>query len=389
VERTFADLYQRARAVAGGLLAESFTPGDRIAIQADSQYDWSVADVACHLAGLVSVPIYPSLSDEQAVEIVETADVDGIISEVSTAVEIEEAAGTAVQIEDLPEQEPRALPGFEASSDDVATVVFDPARTEAHLGCELTHENLLAATAMLREAAPLDPAALGTCFLPLAHVYQRVGTYYLWSSGGGVAYLDSDDLVPELRAVGPDVLLGTPKVYQELYGSLQDRIGELGWMKRKLAGRVASYGRGIVQGNGTPLKYSAAKRLVFGPLRDEFGLEGLDYAISGAGRLDDHLAHFFQGFGVPITEMHGPVEAAGVATLNSDESYQPSTLGVPMAGTELAISDEDDVLVRGPNVMAGYLDEGATARALRDGWLVTGDTGRFDTRGYLRLRDTE
>ncbi|WP_246982794.1 bacteriohemerythrin [Halorientalis marina] len=386
--RTFADLYDRARDVAGGLLADAFKPGDRVAIVAASNYEWSVVDLACHLAGFVSVPIYPSLSDERIVEIIEDAAVDGLVSEVGTAVEIEEAAETVVQIESLPTQEPRTLPGFEAAPDDVATIVFDAGRTDDHPGCTLTHRNLLAAVATLGEELPLGAGRTGTCFLPLSHVYQRVLTYYLWASGSAVAYMDTGNFPRNLAVVEPDVLVGTPKLYQELYGTLQDRIGDLGWMKRKLAGRVTAYGRGIVDGSGTPLKYRAAKRLVFGPLREQFGLDSLDYALSGAGRLDDHLVYFFRGFGVPVTELHGPIEAAGVATLNPATAYEPGAVGRPVAGTELAVSEDGDVVMQGPSVMEGYLDEGATAYALRDDWLLTGDSGRFDADGYLR-RETD
>ncbi|WP_136715951.1 bacteriohemerythrin [Halorientalis salina] len=384
-ERTFAELYERARAVAGGLLSEGFKPGDRIAIVAENRYDWMVVDVACQLAGLVSVPIYPSFESQQTVELLEEAAVDGLVSEVETAVEVEEAAGSVVQIADLPTEEPRALPGFEAGVDDVATIVFDVGTTGEEGGCALTHRNLLSATASLAEALPLDPGATGTCFLPLAHVYQRVSTYYLWASGGAVAVMDPDGLPDQFEAVRPDVLVGTPKAYQELYGALHDRISDLGWMKRKLAGRVSTYGRGIVDGSGTPLKYKAAQRVVFGPLRETFGLDQVSYALSGVGSLDDHLVNFFRGFGIPVCELYGPVETAGVGALNPVDSFEPGTVGRPMPGTAFARSEAGEILIRGPNVMDGYLDEDATAYALRDDWYVTGQSGEFDGNGYLRL----
>jgi len=271
--------------------------------------------------------------------------------------------------------------------DDVATIVFDAGRTDEHPGCRLTHRNLLAAVSMLRADLPLDAGLTGTCFLPLSHVYQRVATYYLWSAGSGVAYMDAADVPDRLPAVQPEVLVGTPAVYQELYGALHDRIADLGWMKRKLAGRVTAYGRGIVDGRGTPLKYGAAKRVVFGPLKSAFGLDDVQYALSAAGRLDDHLVYFLRGFGIPVAELHGPIEAAGVGTVNTAGDYHPASVGRPLTGTEFAVSDEDEVLLRGPNVMAGYLDERATDYALRDGWLLTGDEGQFDGAGRLRVED--
>ncbi|MFD1588940.1 bacteriohemerythrin [Halorientalis brevis] len=385
VERTFADLDERARAVAAGLLDAGFAPGDRLAVQAASQYEWSVVDLACQMAGLVSVPLYQWFDPERAVDVVEAADVAGLVSDPETPVAVEEAVDSVIQIEELPTAAARTLPGFEADADDVATIVYDAAETDEQSGCELTHRNLLTAVASLTESLPLDPGATGTCILPLAHVYQRVATYYLWEAGGGVAYVGTDDVVSELTEIQPTVLIGTPQVYQELYGEFQDRIGDLGWMKRKLAGRVASYGRGMLDGSGTPLKYSAAKRLVFGPLREAVGLGDLEYALASVGSLDDHLQYFFRGFGVPVSELYGPVESAGVATLNHGDSFQIDSVGRPMPGTELARSEEGTVLVRGPNVTAGCLDEQATKRSLHDGWLHTGDAGEFDADGALRL----
>jgi long-subunit acyl-CoA synthetase (AMP-forming) len=149
-------------------------------------------------------------------------------------------------------------------------------------------------------------------------------------------------------------------------------------MKRKLAGRATAYGRGILSGEGTPLKYRAAKRLVFGPLRSAFGLDDLEYALSGLEPLDDHLVEFFRGVGVPLTELYGPVATAGVGTLNHAESFQPGTVGTPVAGTELALAEDGTVLLGGPTVMDGCLDERETVHALRDGWYYTGTAGAFE-----------
>ncbi|MFB6085150.1 MAG: bacteriohemerythrin [Halorientalis sp.] len=383
VERTFADLHDRARAVAGGLLTTDLAPGDRVALPLQSGHQWSVVDLACHLAGLVSVPLYPSDDADRLLALAERAAIDGVVADVDTPVAVQEAAETVVHADDLPTDDPRALPGLDADPDDPATIVFDVG-TETDRGCVLTGRNLRAAVAALDAELPLDPGATGTCFLPLAHVYQRVLTYHLWASGGAVAYAPFEDAVDRLGEIDPDVLVGVPKLYQQLYGTLQDRIGDMGWMKRKLAGRATAYGRGILNGEGTPLKYSAAKRLVFGPLREEFGLSDPTYALSGLEPLDDHLVEFFRGIGVPLTELYGPVETAGVGTLNSADSFRRGTVGTPMAGVELALSEDGTVLLDGPTVMAECLDERETVQSLRDGWYYTGTAGTLDD-GWLSL----
>jgi long-subunit acyl-CoA synthetase (AMP-forming) len=101
--------------------------------------------------------------------------------------------------------------------------------------------------------------------------------------------------------------------------------------------------------------------------------------------MDDHLLHFLRGLGVPVAELYGAAETTGVGALNPADSFERDAVGEPMAGTELALSEDGELLVRGPNVMVGYAgDERTTKRAVRDGWYRTGDTGRWDAeRGIL------
>jgi len=384
VERSFEELAERAKAVAGGLLSTELRPGDRLAIRAQSQYEWSVLDLACHFAGLVPVALYPSASDDRAAEVIERTGATGLVAAGDVAEDLAMAVGTVLDFEDLPTDEARVLPGLQTDGDEVATVAFDVAAPAEQAGCALTHRNLLAAAESLREALPAGPGATGTCSLPLAHIYQRVATYYLWATGSAVAYLGAEEFVDQLAAVEPDVLVGVPKMYQQLYGTIQDRLGDMGWMKRKVGGRVTSYGQDIVSGRGTPLKYRAAKRLVYKPLRREMGLSNLTYALSGTGQLDDHLLYFFRGLGVPVCELYGSVGTTGVGALNTADSFVAGTIGDPMPGVEIAVSESREILVRGPTVLGGFLDDDRTgARTLRDDWYHTGEVGEVGPDGKL------
>ncbi|AEM59423.1 long-chain fatty acid--CoA ligase (plasmid) [Haloarcula hispanica N601] len=388
VERSFEEMAERAKAVAGGLLSTELRPGDRLAIRAQSQYEWSVLDLACHFAGLVPVALYPSASNDRAAQIIERTGATGLVAAGDEAGDLSMAVETVLDFEALPTAEARVLPGLQTDGDEVATVAFDVAAPAEKAGCALTHRNLLAAAESLREGLPTGPGATGTCSLPLAHIYQRVATYYLWATGSAVAYLEAEEFVEQLAAVKPDVLVGVPKMYQQLYGTIQDRLGDMGWMKRKVGGRVASYGQGIVEGRGTPLKYRAAKRLVYKPLRRETGLSNLTYALSGTGRLDDHLLYFFRGLGVPICELYGSVGTTGVGALNPAASFVEESIGDPMPGVEIAVSESREILVRGPTVLGGFLDGDQTgAQTLRDDWYHTGEVGEVGPDGELSLAE--
>ena len=298
------------------------------------------------------------------------------------------AVETVVDFEDLPTAEARVLPGLQNDGDEVATIAFDVASPAEKAGCALTHENLLAATESLREALPTGPGATGTCSLPLAHIYQRVLTYYLWATGSTVAYLGPEEFVDQVAAVEPDVLVGVPKMYQQLYGTIQDRLGDMGWMKWKVGGRVAFYGEGIIEGQGTPLKYRAANRLVYKPLRQEAGLSNLTYALSGTGRLDDHLLYFFRGLGVPICELYGSVGITGVGALNPAESFVQRSIGDPTPGVAIAVSENRELLIRGPTVLGGLLDGDRTgAQTLQDDCYHTNEVGEVGPDGKLSLAE--
>ncbi|QLH79236.1 bacteriohemerythrin [Halosimplex rubrum] len=381
-ERTFEDLAVRARGVAAGLLESGLAPGDRVAVAAASSYEWSVVDLACQFAGLVSVPLYPSFTAEQTRRAVDRIDLSGLVA--GDGVVDAELSGVDVRfdIDALPTARPDELPGLEADGRDVATVVFDPAATDP-TGRALTHRALLAGAATLETDLPLDPGATGTCFLPLAHAYQRVATYYLWSTGGAVAYAGSDGFVDSLAAASPSVLVGAPAVYQRLYGALQDRIGSMNWMKRKVAGRVASYGRDRLDGGGTPLKYAAADRLVYGPLREAFGLADLEYALCGTGRLDAHLLYLFAGVGVPVRNLYGTVGTAGVGALAAPETSVDGAAGRPTSGIEIANTDDGELLVRGPTVTIGRNGGGQPANRERDRWYPTGTDGHVEPDGTV------
>ncbi|MBO4246367.1 bacteriohemerythrin [Halomicrobium sp. IBSBa] len=373
-ERTFESLYERATAVAGGLLETELTPGDRLAIDLESNGEALLFDLASHLAGLVSVPLYPSFDDEQLRSIVTTAEIDGFASPGDPPSAVERAVDVVVDTEPLPASPQRSLPGLNRRGTDLATIVYQVPAGGEPTGVELTHRNLRAAIAALSDALPLDPDATGTALLPFAHVSQRVGAYYLWDAGATVAYTDRASSVEALPALSPDVLIGVPKLYQQLYGELQDRIGSFGWAKRKVAGSVTGYGRDVIDGSGTPLKYAAAERLAYRPLRQEFGLDDLTYALSCSGRLDDHLLDFFHGLGVPLCELYGTAETSAVGTINGPDDFERDSVGEALSGVTVGLSADSDVLIDGPTVMDGYCnDPEATERAVHDGWFRTDD----------------
>ena len=383
--RTFRELYDQAWTVASGLLDAGVEPGTTLGICARTSYRWSVVDVACHLAGIVSVPVSPDRSDEQAVAIETTAGVDRLVVDGSAGEALRGAAGTVFEMSRLPTGQRDRLPGFEADPDDVATVVSPLGSDTGTLGYAVTHRNLLAAAGMLGEQFPLTRGSVGTCLLPLPHIFQRVATYYLWDNGAAAAYIPTDDFVEGVRTVEPDVLVGVPRVYDHLRTELQAAIDELGGLKRRLADGAA-VDRGIALSGGATgsLTDSAAARVVFAPLREEFGLANLDYALSGTDPLETELVQFLWGCGIPVSQVYGRPALSGVGCVTAHGSAAPAALGSPLPGVEAAVTTDGEIAFRGDNVVERYWETSdVTASATSGEWALIGDEGAFDDEGRL------
>ena len=394
-ELTFAALRDRAEAVAAGLLETGLEPGDTVGIYADPTHEWSLVDVACHLAGLVSVPVSNLYSDERALHIIDDADIDVLVAERMVPVTVEQAVETVVHIEDLPTGHRDDLPGFDRDGDDVATIVYKLGTNKHPRGCTLTDENVRAGVKMLTDRLSLDAGGTGTCFLPLAHIYQRLAGYVLWQTGNAVAYMDTDEFEQGLRAVEPDVLVGVPQAYERLREVIEDRMRDMSGTRKFIAGNVAEKYGATMRAEESPsrrlsVKHSMAEKTVFGRLRAAFGLSNVTHALTGTESIDDETIQFFWGFGVPVQEIYESTELTGVATVTEQDDYRADIVGTPFPGTEIALADDDEVVVRGPGVMDGYWnDDEATAYAIRDGWYHTGDIGEFDDDGALRIVDSK
>ncbi len=387
VPRTFQDLYEQAWRVASGLLDAGVEPGSTLGICARPSYAWSVVDMACYLAGIVSVPIYPELSDERAVATETTAGVETLVADDSASEAIRDAAGTVFDIDALPTGERRELPGFDADPDDVATVVSPLDDEMETLGYAVTHRNLLAAAASLGEQFQLTRESTGTCLLPLAHTFQRVATYYLWDSGSSVAYIPPDDLTAGLETVEPDVLVGVSRVYEHLQSELKAGIDDLGRVRGRLAdGAAMERGKAVREGTTGSLTDSAAGRVVFAPLRDSLGLDNLDYALSEP--LDPDLVQFLWGSGIPLNQVYGGPGLTGVGFVSEYGTPDPAALGRPLPGVEAAVTDDGEIAVRGDTVVSRYWETSdVLASATSGDWCLTGETGEFDSDG--RLHRTE
>ena len=395
---SFAELHEEARAVAGGLQDLGLEPGDRLAVQSETRYEWSLVDVACLLAGVVLVPVYPTFSGKKSAYIIEDAEAEVLVTDAKDVHrEVANVTDEVLDIADLPRGQLDGNPGEGREIEDLATMIYTSGTTGDPKGVQLTHRNLRAEMAVLDETLPdFDPGQKGSCFLPLSHVYQRVMNYFLWDNGHAAVFMTPDTLVEDLKATEPHILGTVPRVYRRMYDGVQDQVAEMGTPKKNLVrwamGVAEEYGRAIEDGGpglsaGLRARHALADRLVFSTLREQLGLTNVEYAITGAASLDASLLHFFWGMGVSLLEVYGATETTGGATFNRMDSFRAGTVGKPLPETEIKLAADGEVLVRGPTVMAGYwnLPE-ETEASLTDGWYHTGDVGEWDG-DFLKIVD--
>lgn len=417
------EVMEAARQGVGALDALGLERGDRAAILAENRTEWALADWACQCAGVADVPVYATLTAGQVRYILENSGVRLVFCSTDEQLaKVLEVRGDCPELRwvvvmdrpegDLPEgvlhwDDFMARGGGDAllsedrfreralsvRPEDTATILYTSGTTGDPKGVVLSHGNLRSNVDACIQVLPIGPDDETLSFLPLSHVFQRMVDYLLFSLGCTINYARSMELVAEdLKLVRPTVVVSVPRLYEKVYARITGATGarahliqwarEVGeaWADEKLAGREP----GVV----LRLVYRIADRLVFGKIRQAVGGR-LQYFVSGGAPLSPEINKFFYSAGIMILEGYGLTETSPVTNVNSPEAFRIGTVGKPVPGTEIRIAADGEILVRGPQVMQGYLDNPeATREAITDdGWFHTGDVGELDADGYLRITD--
>jgi long-chain acyl-CoA synthetase len=400
--------------VAKGLLASGIQPGDRVALISKTRYEWTLLDYAIWWVGAATVPVYDTsaaeqigwiLADSAAVAcIVETKEhrarlerikdglpelkhlwviEDGALSELAST-------GEGVGAGELEER--RAGVGAE----DLATLVYTSGTTGRPKGCMLTHGNFMFEVGVAVDELEdlFDPDDASTLvFLPLAHVFARIIQVGCVRARARVGHsADMTNLVEDLGQFRPTFVLAVPRVFEKVFNAASQKAHSEGRGRIFDAAATVAMDYSRAMDRGRPigpllrLRHAAFDRLVYAKLRAALGGR-TEHAVSGGAPLGERLAHFFRGVGVTVLEGYGLTETTGALTVNRSDAIRIGTVGRPLGGTSVRVSDDGELLFRGGQVFSGYWhDERATHEALGDGgWLHTGDVGEVDDDGYVRI----
>jgi long-chain acyl-CoA synthetase len=409
--------------LARGLKALGIAPGDRVALISENRPEWVVADLAITSLGAMTVPAYVTNTVEDHRHILGNSGARAaIVSTAALAAKVLPAAalvpsvGFVVAIEPPAEPVPEtvrvhawddvlaedAAPGEDIaaaaaslSPDDTACLVYTSGTNGVPKGVMLSHRNILAncrgATKLLTRLGLGDEVFLS--FLPLSHSYEHsAGLMFAISLGAEIYFAEgAETLAGNLLEARPTLMTAVPRLYETLHHRISRQIQRERGLKRLLFERAVALGRKRLEGGelslGERLLDRALDRLVRAKVRARFGGR-LKAMISGGAPLSPEVAGFFLALGVRLLQGYGQTEAAPVICCNPPDHVRIDTVGPPFDGVTVRIAEDGEILVHGDNVMRGYWnDPEASARAIVDGWLHTGDIGRLDPDGYLHITD--
>ena len=417
-------LATRVQHIGLGLRALGIEPGARVGILSENRPEWAIADYACLTSRLIDVPVYPTLPAEQIAYILKDAGVVALF--VSTDVQAAkvaqtrsglpalrhvigfgdkvwpgidmtfadlEARGTAAASSVSPERYRRDA--LTAKPDDLATLIYTSGTTGEPKGVMLTHDNFHSNVAVCADLLPFrNDVALS--FLPLSHVFERMGDYLMMACGVSIAYAESIDTVPtNMQEVRPTVMMSVPRLYEKMYARVLENALAGGQIKK----RIFFWARGVADkwadetlagrtpGGMLSVAYRVAQRLVFSKLKARTGGR-MRYFVSGGAPLAPEINKFFYAAGLTILEGYGLTETSPVIAVNTPKDFRIGTVGRPIPGVEVTIAPDGEILTRGPHVMKGYYNKAEATREVMDaeGWFHTGDIGELRD-GFLAITD--
>jgi long-chain acyl-CoA synthetase len=411
-----------------GLRKAGVRPGDRVAILSENRVGWAIADLGIQAARAVTVPIYATNTPEQIEYVLNHAEAKIVfvsnrlqyekllkvrenIPGVELAVSYEQFLGekelpvyTLQQLSEISHpltvEEKRELEAEieRITPDDLITIIYTSGTTGVPKGVLLTQFNMLFdACAGLGRLGGMAPEEVFLSFLPLSHVLERTAGYHAaLLSGAHVAFAESvEKVVENIAEVRPTMMVSVPRLFEKIHSRIYESVHLMPAVKKQLFHWAVAIGREYVychyvRREPTGLlgaRYRLADRLIFRKIRQRFGGR-LRCFISGGAPLDKTINEFMWIIGIPTFEGYGLTETSPALTLNALYENRFGSVGRALDRTELRTAEDGELLARGPQVMQGYYkNPEATAEAIRDGWLYTGDIARIDDDGFVYIVD--
>lgn len=398
-----------------GLLKLGVQKGDNIGIVGGNRPQWNMLDMAIMQVGAISIPIYPTISQDDYRYILNHAEmkmifIDGkelrkklepVMPEVKSLKEIflfDEEDGNYKHIDQIVElgkenAVPEELAKIKDSikTGDMATIIYTSGTTGNPKGVMLSHSNIVNQLDNLK-MTPAKWSKTALSFLPLCHAYERMMVYLYQYLGMSVYYAESlGTIADNIKEVNPTMMTAVPRLLEKIYDKLYLSGKKLPFIQRKLyywAFNLAT--KYQLEGNSWwyNQQLKVADKLIYSKWRAALG-GNFDIVVSGGSALQSHMGSFFSAMGMPVFEGYGLSETSPVIAVSQRGKHgrKFGTVGPPLPGVEVKLGDRDEIICRGHNVMLGYFkDPELTAEVIdKDGWLHTGDVGKFTPEGQLMV----
>ena len=428
---TYNDLSQKVKQFRRGLDAMGLRKGDRFAILAENRVEWAIADLAAQALGLINVAPYSSLPAAQVAFIVKDSGAKTLV--LSDAKQLKKLKEFRSQCPELQyvvamDGEAEALAAEnvltftavtergEAEGRDEATLdriarevdpeapamfIYTSGTTGDPKGAMLSHMAMLQTPDAVMEEpiAQIGPGDQFLSFLPLSHITERVGGYYLpLRAGACIVYSQGLSSIGEeiTTTVRPHIMLCVPRIFENIYDKFKDSLAKMEPDMRKKVewgmkvGSEAATRRSDGKGLGLVLgvQYAIAAKLILPKVRERVTGGRIRFFVSGGAPLDRETATFFLAIGIQILEGYGLSET-NIITLNRPGKQRIGSVGTLLRNAEVKIAEDGEILMRGQGRMSGYYNKPeATAEAIdSEGWFHTGDIGELSADGYLKITD--
>jgi len=388
--------------------------GDRVGITSDNRYEWAAVDFACMFSGMVSVPMYVSLTDEQKKYIINDAEVKMLFVMNENMVEkiikiksechslktivsfnnlsekilsndvinfssIEDNFGSDIDLQKL---------SSEVNENDLMTIIYTSGTTGNPKGVMLSHNNIYTNIKACQLVLKFTEEDRFLSFLPFCHAYERTAGYYLAMLSGAEIHFakNIDTISAQMPEVKPTILICVPRLLEKMYNRILDSPNTLTGLKKKLSIWAINMAKERTVQRSS-LQWKIANTLVFKKISAKTGGE-LRLMCSGGGALNKNISEFFNYLGVCVIEGYGMTEHSPVISVNPPENNKPGTVGPALHKVEAKIAGDGEILIKSKSVMLGYYKKPSdTEETIINGWLHTGDIGEMDVEGFIKITD--
>ncbi|MEO6472785.1 MAG: AMP-dependent synthetase/ligase [Aeromicrobium sp.] len=421
ISLTWGETGERVTNIAAGLVSLGIESQERVAIASGTRLEWILADLAINAAGAATTTVYPAtIADDVAYiladsgsRIVFAEDDEQVAklrekhSELPAIIKVIVTDGTTdgdwvISFDELEALGKEHLAENPSVIDDrvaaitpqhLATLIYTSGTTGRPKGVRLLHDGWVFEGACIDAGGYLTEDDLQFLWLPMAHSFGKV----LLSTQLQIGFATAIDgrvpkIIDNLPIIRPTFMGAAPRIFEKVYGRIVGMTEAEGGAKLKIFKWAESvgleYSRAVRAGKSvSPVlkaKHAVADKLVFAKVRERFGGR-VKFFISGAAALSPDIAEWFHAAGILILEGYGMTETSAGATVNQPEHFRLGSVGLPFPGCEIKIAPDNEILIKGPNIMQGYhnLESESASSLSPEGWMHTGDEGRLDEEGYL------